>query len=157
MADNYINALSNAFLSKEYSRDMVWDLCLMISERLMFFGDKVDDFERNRAENTINELVHYSEAPISKFRMYIISGIQFVSFACYDFSADTIGKVFNTLKSEFELCDIMPSKTLDPNLVSTIYIFEEKKIIFKEDIYPAHLAWIMQGLAKYNVIKQEVL
>lgn len=157
MVEDYICALNQVLSAKRFHRDMVWDLCSMISERLMYFGNEVDPFERSRADETIRELISYSKAPMSKFRMYIISGVQFVSFACCDFNAETINKVYNTLKSEFELCDIMPSKTLDPNLVSTIYIFDEKDIILKEDIYPDHLAWLMQGLAKYNVVKQKIL
>ena len=86
---------------------MVWDFCKIISNRLCFFNQRIDEYEQNRAENSLKNLLPFSKKPVTKYRMYIFTGIQFVSFAWINIDADILNKVYKALKSEFELCDII--------------------------------------------------
>lgn len=157
MQEEWVYFLKNEFDSKKYERDMVWDYCNILSHRLSFFSKNIDEYEQNRAENSLKNLLPFSNEPVAKYRMYIFAGIQFVSFAWIDIDADILSKVYSALKSEFELCDVMPAQLLDPNLVSTVYLLDGKDIILIEHIYPSHLTWLLQSLSKFNLIKQRML
>lgn len=157
MKEEWKLILEDMFPAKLYERDMVWDMCAILSNKLMFFHRNIDEFESARAEDYLRNLVPYSKKPTSEYRMYIVSGIQFISFAWINISSENFERVLNVMKNEFKLCEIMPSESLEPNLVSTIYLFKGEEIVFSEDIYPSHLAWLTQGLSKFNLIKHKVL
>ncbi len=86
-----------------------------------------------------------------------MSGIQFVSFAWLNIDSEAFERLFETIKYELIVYDEMPSKSLDPNLVSTVYLFKGEEMIFSEDVYPSHLAWLMIALTKFNLIKYKML
>ncbi len=156
MKEEWELILEKMFPAKRYERDMIWDMCTIICDRLAFFNN-IDDFERDRAKDYLKSIVSYSKRPTNEYRMYIVSGIQFVSFAWLNINSEIFEQLFKAMKYEFILYDEMPSKSLDPNLVSTVYLFKDEKIIFSEDIYPSHLAWLTLGLSKFNLIKHKVL
>ncbi len=156
MKEKWELILERMFPAKRYERDMIWDMCTILSDRLTFFNN-IDEFECDRAKDYLKSIVSYSKKPVNKYRMYIVSGIQFVSFAWLNINPEAFEQLFNTMKCEFALCDEMPSNSLDPNLVSTVYLLKGEEIIFSEDIYPSHLTWLALGLSKFNLINHRVL
>lgn len=156
MKEKWELILEKMFPAKRYERDMIWDMCTILTDRLTFFNN-IDEFECDRAKDYLKSIVSYSKKPVNKYRMYIVSGIQFVSFAWLNIDSEVFERLFNTMKYEFIVYDEMPSKSLDPNLVSTVYLFKGEEMIFSEDVYPSHLAWLMLGLFKFNLIKYKVL
>ena len=157
MKEEWVYFLKSEFDSKKYERDMVWDFCEILSHRLSFFIKNIDEYEQSRAENSLKNLLPFSKKPVTKYRMYIFSGIQFVSFAWIDIDSEIFSKVYTALKSEFELCNMMPAQLLDPNLVSTVYLLDGEDTALIEHIYPSHLTWLLQSLSKFNLIKHKIL
>lgn len=145
--------LCNNFLCNNYSIDMVRDYSEIICTRLMLFSGRIEEIEENRAHTTVKSLIPHCKQIHNRNRMYIVSGIQYLSFACTEISDMSAEKILLKLKSEFEMCDIMPIDQLEPNLVSAIYIFRDESLIFCENIYPAHLASLLNSLQSYNQIK----
>ena len=52
---------------------------------------------------------------------------------------------------EFSLCDEFPIKSIEPNAVSTLYIFKNRELILYEHMFPSHLALITNGLSSKNI------
>lgn len=48
MKEEWELILEKMFLAKRYERDMIWDMCTIICDKLAFFNN-IDDFERDRA------------------------------------------------------------------------------------------------------------
>ena len=155
MNNEWIDVLSELFSAKKYDRDMLYDSFTMITSQMNAL--KADDFDRDRAKKYIDAFRIHIRKPEHRYRMYIISGILFVSFAWIDIEPDLFDKVNAVMKNEFSGREIMPAKKLDPDLVSTIYVFDGEKIVYAENIYPAHLAWLLLALSKYNVIKHKII
>ena len=154
MNNEWIDVLSALFSAKKYDRDMLYDSFMMITHQMNAL--KADDFDRDRARKYIDAFKIHIRKPEHRYRMYIITGILFVSFAWIDIESDLFDKVNSVIKNEFSGCAIMPAKKLDPDLVSTLYVFDGEQILYTENIYPAHLAWLLTALSKYNVIKYKI-
>ncbi len=152
--ENWIYALENLFPAKKYTRDMIWDFCEILSMNLMIFQEELDDFEKRRAEEYLREIVAYSKKPQSKYRMYIVCGIQFVSFAWTEIQSETLQEVRQAIEYEFGMCDKMDIKGVEPNSISTLYLFEGNDVVLMEHMDPAHLTWLLQSLSKYNLVKR---
>lgn len=152
--ENWIYALETLFTAKKYTRDMIWDFCSILSMNIMSFQDEVDEFEKNRAEEYLREIVAYSKKPQSRYRMYIVCGIQYVAFAWTEIQAEVLQEVRQAIEYEFGMCEMMNITGLDPNLISTLYLFEGDDIVLMEHMYPTHLAWLLQSLSKYNLVKR---
>lgn len=147
-------ALETLFPAKKYTRDMIWDFCSILSMNLITFQDEVDEFEKYRAEEYLRKIVAYSKKPQSKYRMYIVCGIQYVAFAWVEIQAEVLQEVRKTIEHEFGMCDVMNTTDVDPNLISTLYLFEGDNVVLVEHMYPAHLTWLLQALSKYNLVKR---
>ncbi len=150
--EKWIELLEKQFYAKSYHRDMVWDFCNILSTKLLTFQNNVDDFEKNRAKEALRPLIPYSKAPTARYRMYIVSGVQFFSFAWVGMKYEDFERINKLLKQELGLCERMPSESLEPNLVSTVYLLNDKDFVIAEDIYPSHLAWLLISLSKNNLI-----
>ena len=143
--------LSQNFEAKEYSIDMVRDYTEIICRRLSSFNN-IDKIEKLRAEKTVKEMASCCKAPVNKNRMYIVSGIQFMSFAWTNIHDNSIKLLKAKLKSELCVCEVMPIDKIEPNLISSIYIFEDDQIVLCEHIYPYHLAITLDSLRDHNLI-----
>ena len=152
--ENWIYALEHMFPSKKYTRDMIWDFCNILSINLMTFQDEVDEFEKNRAEEYLREIVAYSKKPQSRYRMYIVCGIQFIAFAWTEIPFEALQEVRQSIEYEFGMCDKIGTKGIDPNSISTLYLFEGDDVVLMEHMDPAHLTWLLQSLSKYNLAKR---
>ena len=145
------------FPATKHSYDILVDLFEIIVRRLSLFKKNIDETEKIRAEEYLSEMkyVILSSAKSScehLYRLYIISGVQYVSLCCIDLSGKTINKIVSDLKMEFSLCDEFPIDSLEPNAVSTLYIFKSREIIWYEHMFPSHLALIISELASKNIV-----
>jgi len=145
------------FPATKHSYDILVDLFEIIVGRLSLFEENIDQFEKNRAEEYLSEMkkvILFSLKPECEYlyRLYIISGIQFVSLCCVDLSEKNINRIIGDLEMEFSLCDEFPIDSLEPNAVSTLYIFKNREIILYEHMFPSHLAFIINELTSKNIV-----
>lgn len=152
--EDWVYALEYLFPAKKYTRDMIWDFCTILSTNLMIFQDDADDLEKCKAEEYLREIVAYSKKPQSRYRMYIVCGIQFIAFAWTEIQSETFQEVRQAMEHEFGMCDMLDIKGVDPNSISTLYLFEGNNVILMEHMNPAHLTWLLQSLSKYNLAKR---
>lgn len=143
------------FPSKVYSYDILYDLNWIIKERLELFKHSIDEFEKERAEDYLQELIEFTSKPKFEYeylnRVYIISGIQFVGMACVGLSDAAITNIKTDVFAEVFMCDSLPIMNTDPNLISTIYIFQ-KNNVHCWHIYPSDAMWILQSLSSKNIV-----
>ena len=154
--------VNKLFPSTTNSYDILYDLYNIISERLLLFKNNIDETEKWRAEYYLNDIRETIFLPRKrkieyKYRLYIISGVQFVSLVCLELNSESIEKIIHNLKIEFLLYDKIPIESIDPNAVSTIYIFKENEVIYCDDFFPAHLVWISQMLQSKNILAYNLL
>ena len=150
------------FPSTKHSYDILVDLFEIIVRRLSLFEKNIDETERIRAEEYLSEMksvILSSLKPSCEYlyRLYIISGVQFVSLCCIDLSEKDINKIVSDLKMEFSLCDEFPVDSLEPNAVSTLYIFKNRELILYEHMFPSHLALITNVLSSKNIVDYSYL
>lgn len=153
--DGWKTILNSQFHCSEYHIDMVRDFCEIVCTNLALFQEKRDEFETDRANKAIRSLTAYSKPPVHRYRVYLVSGLQSFSCAWITDSNKEFSKFMAAVQNEFSQCEIMPINNLDPNLVSTMFIFENTDIICAEHIYPYHLAWLLEKLSKVNLIHIE--
>lgn len=148
-----INQLKTLFHAKKYSTDMAYDMAAMISKRLIQLRANADAFEFNRAEEHLRELIPYYIQPTAANRLYIITGLECMSLACISLSDYTIEGIIKDLKVDILSSDPFPLQEVEPNFVSTLYIFRGSKIEFEYNCYPADLACLVKCLNSENVIQ----
>lgn len=145
------------FPATKHSYDILVDLFEIIARRLSLFEKNIDETEKNRAEEYLSEMKGIIISSFKSdceylYRLYIISGVQFVSLCCVDLSERNINKIISDLEIEFFLCDEFPIDSLEPNAVSTLYIFKNREIILYEHMFPSHLAFIISELSSKNIV-----
>ncbi len=155
------NVIKSLFPSKIYSYDILYDLQNIICQRLMLFKNSIDGFEKSRAEDYLEDIKsvlpkHANKSTEYLYRLYIISGVQFVSLCCFELSEKTIKNIISDLEIEFSLCDEFPVYSLEPNAVSTLYIFKNKELIFYENMYPSHISFIINELSSKNIVNYDL-
>lgn len=153
--DRWLDLIKLQFHAKEYYFDMVRDFCDIVAANLVLFGDDKDEFETERAKKAIKLMADCNVAPTHHYRIYLVSGIQFFSAAWVTDSTQDYNSFIKAVENEFSLCERMQTKGLDPNLVTTLYVFEKEKIVLAEHMYPSHLAWLLEKLSKVNLIRIE--
>lgn len=154
-----IYMIEKLFSSKIYSLDILYDLELLINVRLKLFQDTIEEIEKLRAEEYLKEIAKFTKKRrICEFanRIYIISGVQAVSFAAVQLSDRAIKNIIFDLSKELLLCDSLPIETTEPNLVSTIYMFHGENVVFLKHIYPACTALVLQVLSSKNILNYPV-
>lgn len=147
--------IEKLFSSKIYSLDILYDLELLINVRLKLFQDTIEEFERLRAEDYLKEIAEFTKKRRTyefSNRIYIISGVQTVNFAAVHLSDKAMSNIISDLSKELLFCDSLPIETTASNLVSTIYMFHEKNMIFLKHIYPAYAALVLQVLSSKNIL-----
>lgn len=153
--DGWKTILNSQFHCSEYHIDMVRDFCDIVCNNLLLFGDAAETIEINKARNALNRLLPYIKAPVHCYRVYLVSGLQFFSAAWITNSNKEFSKFMTAIQNEFSQCKIMPISDLDPNLVSTMFVFDKTEIVCAEHLYPSHLAWLLEKLSKVNLIHIE--
>ena len=151
--DKWIELLKLQFNAKQYHIDMVRDFCEIVVRNLTLFDN--DEFETEIAKEDVRLLAGYCKLPLHRYRIYLVSGIRFFSAAWLTNSTDDFAKFRKSVENEFSSCELMQIEGLDPNLVTTLFIFENDKITLAEHMYPSHLAWLLEKLSKVNLIRIE--
>lgn len=143
------------FPSKIYSYDILFDLYRIIKLRLELFKTNIDEFEEYRAKNYLHELVKFIckfEGYEFKNRLYLISGVQFVALACVELSDTAIDNISTDVLTDLAMSDSLKTEDLEPNMLTSIYIFQENDIIFYQHLYPSMVALILQTLSSKNIV-----
>ena len=155
MTDGWEIILNSQFHCKEFHIDMVRDFCDIVCNNLLLFGDTVETIEIDKARNTINKLLPYIKAPVHRFRVYLVSGINFFSAAWITDSYEKFSKFIKPVKSEISEYEVISVENVDPNLISTLFVYNGNKLLCAEHIYPSHLAWLLEKLSDVNLIRIE--
>lgn len=151
--ENWEFHLQSIFSAEKYSIDMVRDYGEILCLRFTLFSNKIDDFEYSRAKAHLSELIPYCKAPQNQYRVYVVSGLEQFSLAWITDSYGKVNDFINKIKQDIQWSELLPIEKLEPNLVSSLYIFQDDKIILCEHLYPYQLAWILDMLYDENLIK----
>lgn len=154
MSENEIvkSILEGHLYAKRYYWDMLNDLNDIVNSRKFIYESKFDNYDRIDLLEFQNKIIPSIKKPTHKYRMYIVCGIRYVSLAYIDIPDDIFEKIFSGTKDELSKYSPMPVHDLDIHLISTVYIFKYKKIIYSENIYPSHMAWLLNSLKEENLI-----
>ena len=144
--------LNEYFYAKRYYWDMLSDLNAITDSRKFMYESKFDNYTTIDLGAFKENIIPSIKDPTHKYRMYIICGVCYVALACIDIPEDIFEKIFSDIKEELCQYDPMPTKELDVHLISTLYVFKYKKIVYSENIYPSHMAWILNALKDENLI-----
>lgn len=145
--------------SKVCSYDILYDLHIIIRERLKLFASNINIIERERAEEYLKKLSEVTDNPKYEYefpnRLYIICGVQFVGMACVDLSDLEFRTVLEDIKISNALsCEPVLIENIEPNMIITAYLFEKAENgsqYFCEHLCPADAMRICQALSSKNI------
>ena len=146
------SVLGEYLYAKRYYWDMLNDLNVIVNSRKFLYESKFDNYTKIDLSSFQNRIIPSIKKAAHKYRMYIICGVRYVSLAYIDISEDIFEKILSDIKEELSQYDPMPTHDLDIHLISTVYIFKHQKIIYSENIYPSHMAWLLNSLKEENLI-----
>ncbi|HNX63659.1 MAG TPA: hypothetical protein PKI60_00530 [Oscillospiraceae bacterium] len=151
MDTTILNALKELFSAKQYVPEMVSDMSAIIAKQIVKMKSKADEFEIERASQHLEKIMRFDVKTAITYRLYIVVGIEAVVLICLDLSQLEINNIINT--QQLNSVDYPPLAKVEPNLISSLYIFKNEELIYDSELYPFELAPLMHCLSQKNIIK----
>lgn len=144
--------LGSYLTAKKYHADMISDIKTILMKNLSEFGDGADDYELSRAAESYKSLLLYNEPITSQNRIYIVSGLQCISFCALNVPEILFKKLDEFLRDEEMHSDDFPNtRGFDCNLIISIFLFENSDLIYSRHIYPYEFGIVMNAFGKHNL------
>lgn len=146
-------AVTSLVRVSRYSDDIAHDLKFIYSDRIHHYGKNADEFELYRIKKHYELLSQFSIVPENKNRIYVVTGMECIMAICLDISDTSKDKIIDSLKLETKLSDPFPSYTVEPNFITTLYVFTDDKAVYSVDLFPYWIGVLVQSFRKKNIIR----
>lgn len=130
---------------KEYKTDMAIDLLKIFQERAKRFKKYMSYEEDSSIQRHINDLKDIVIAPRIRNKIYLVSEIERILLIALSISDLEVEKLIEILKPYQDTFDI------SPDYITTLYIFNKEKIIFRKDLYPGEMNMIIRYFNDVNL------
>lgn len=147
-----IETLKSIVPLTRYTEDIAYDLKQIYSDRIYHYGKNADEFELYRIKQHYDKLKDFQIMPTDSIRIYVITGMECIMALCLDISEKAKNEIVECLRDELKQSDRFPSYDVDPNFISTIYVFENDKATYSSDFYPYMMGFLVHALRKKNRI-----
>lgn len=137
------NAMKNL---KDHKTDMAIDLLKIFQDRVKRYKKYMSFEDKNAIQRHINDLKPIVMAPRIKNKIYLVSEFERILLIALSVSDLEIKKLIEVLEPYNDTFDI------HPDYITTLYIFNKDKIIFRKDLYSNEFNMIVRHFNDINLI-----
>jgi len=145
--DESLSFLKNAMKNlKGHHTDMASDLLEIFSQRAKRFKDKMHPEQEENVKQHIKELKQIVMPSTLPNKIYLVSEIERILLIVLGISEFEINQLIDILSPYIDTFDI------HPDYITTLYIFQKRKLVFQKDLYTNEFNMIVRYFNERNLI-----
>ncbi len=130
---------------KDYKTDLAIDLLKIFNDRLNRFEKYMSYEDKSSLLRHIDDLKEIVMAPRIRNKIYLVSETQRILLIALSISDFEVKQLIDILSPYIDTFDI------HPDYITTLYIFEKEKIVFRKDLYPNEFNMIVRYFNDVNL------
>lgn len=130
---------------KDYKTDMAIDLLKIFQDRAKRYKKYMSFEEDSSIQRHINDLKPIVMAPRIRNKIYLVSEFERILLIALSISDLETEKLIEVLKPYKDTFDV------HPDYITTLYVFNKEKIIFRKDLYPGEFNMIVRYFNDVNL------